>query len=229
MLRVGICCRESEEGRSLEQLVKTWGEQKRHITEVINCSSGEEVLIESEERGSFHVVFLDEILGDGTCGVEIAEKLRNSKERKNFCLIYLGENEYWSTRIVNTHPCMAYRKPLTKEKLYHSLDHAIRELDLRRLFTFRFRNVTYNINLGEVIYFASEKRKIRLVKRGGKEHIFYEKMDVLEKQVAQVDSFFRRIHQSFIINEEHVSAIRSRSVLMDNGDELPVSSFYKLH
>ena len=52
------------------------------------------------------------------------------------------------------------------------------------------------------------------------EHSFYSRVGDVE---AKLDGRFVRCHQSFIINLEHVSSMRSNSLIMDNGSVISVS------
>ena len=52
------------------------------------------------------------------------------------------------------------------------------------------------------------------------EYSFYSRVGDVE---SRLDDRFVRCHQSFIINLEHVSSMRSNSLTMDNGSVIPVS------
>ena len=104
------------------------------------------------------------------------------------------------------------------------LDQIIEEQEFfNESFAFRYNRITFNIDLKRVIYFASEKRRIRILMEDGREHVFYEKLDELEEMLSGYNHHFLRIHKSYLVNERQIEQYHSKNVVMRNGDVLAVS------
>ena len=56
-----------------------------------------------------------------------------------------------------------------------------------------------------------------------KQYVFYEKLDDLEKMLADYNNRFIRIHKSYLVNGRQIEHYLPGHVMMRNGDMLPVS------
>lgn len=74
-----------------------------------------------------------------------------------------------------------------------------------------------------ILYFASTARKVTLFTVDGGVD-FYAKMDDVYEQLDQ--SVFIRIHQSYIVNLNHINKISKNHVYMDDNEILPISKKY---
>ena len=73
------------------------------------------------------------------------------------------------------------------------------------------------------MYFEGDKRKIH-VYTTDENYSFYSKMSDLEKMVD--NTWFVRIHVSYIVNMDYVKIIYSDEIIMNNGIRLPISKKY---
>ena len=64
---------------------------------------------------------------------------------------------------------------------------------------------------------------IRILMENDKEYVFYEKLDDLERILADYNNRFIRIHQSYLVNGRQIEQYLPGYVVMRNGDVLPVS------
>ena len=74
--------------------------------------------------------------------------------------------------------------------------------------------------MSQINYFESRGRKIKVV-TDDEIYEFYEKMDDLYERVK--DYNFLYIHKSYIVNNAHIKHFTAKSVVMGNGEEVPVS------
>ena len=91
---------------------------------------------------------------------------------------------------------------------------------------FEFQNGRdyYYISFGNIIYFESKGRKIKLVAEGAEKE-FYGAIKELEKKLPKD---FLPIHQSYVINRNHVVRYAYETVEMDNGTILSISKAYRV-
>ena len=76
----------------------------------------------------------------------------------------------------------------------------------------------------DIMYFEGDKRKVN-VYLPEETYSFYSKMSDIEKMVD--NSWFVRIHVSFIVNMDYVKAIYTDEIVLNNGIHLPVSRKYQ--
>ena len=73
----------------------------------------------------------------------------------------------------------------------------------------------------DILFFESDRRKVRLVAAGGREETFYDKLDNVEERLKKED--FVRCHQSYFVNARKIDTIRGGELVMSDGSVLPVS------
>lgn len=223
MLRIAVCSEKAAYGELIEQSVKEWALQRQLNIQTRNFESGEEILADIEQTGYFDIILMDTALKGNINGMDTAERIRQIYEY--FCLIFISGNKKYDKKIFELHPMRYLEKPVVKGKLFEGLDWAVDNYRfLYEIFAFRFRGVTYCIRLREVLYFASDRRVIRICMENGSEYMFYEKLDELEKKLQKYTIRFFRIHQSYLINGRQVEQHRPKSVIMRNKEMIPVST-----
>lgn len=222
MLRIAICSETMACGKLIEKSVGEWALRQKINIEEKTFDHGEEILADIEQTGYFDIVLMDTILKGNLNGIDTAKEIRQLY--KYFCLIFISGHGGYDNRIFDLHPFHCLEKPVAKGKLFESLNGVIESYRLlNETFVFRFNGMNYCIRLQEVVYFASDRRRIRICMENGSEYIFYEKMDQLEKRIQKHSVKFFRIHQSYLINGKQVEQYQSKYVIMRNRKMIPVS------
>lgn len=221
MIRVGVCDDVQIYVEALSGCIEDWAEIRNVHVQLEKFRSGEEVLLDLEQQGDFAAVFLD-IEMNGINGIKTAVKLR--EKNRLVSIVFVSGYEQYFKEMFKVYPFLFIEKPISGQKVFQVLDQIVEEQMLfNESFTFRYNRTTFNIDLRRVLYFASEKRMIRVLMEDGREHVFYEKLDELEKILEEYNHHFVRIHQSFLVNERQIEQYHSRSIVMRNGDVLAVS------
>ena len=93
-------------------------------------------------------------------------------------------------------------------------------------FTVKVRGATYLLPYSQILYFESNSKKI-IVRKGAQEYEFY---GSLEQISAEAPGFFLRVHKSFCINLNHVSAANynEKILIMSDDSAIPFSRTYRL-
>ncbi len=221
MMRIGVCDDISFYVEELSACIASWAQQRNINVRIEKFATGEEVLFDLEGRGDFAVMFMDIELG-GINGIEAALRLREKNRLAS--IVFVTQYENYLKETFCLYPCQFVEKPISRQKICRVLDRAAREQKIYyETFFFRRNRITFNIPLRQVLYFASDRRTIRIIMEGGKEHVFYEKLDRLEQRLSGYNHYFLRIHQSYLINKRQVEQFHSKHIVMRNGDILAVS------
>ena len=77
----------------------------------------------------------------------------------------------------------------------------------------------YYVSQGDIIYFESQGRKLRLVTTDGT----YEFYGRIKEVIKKLSDDFMTIHQSFVINKARVRHYTYETAEMENGDILTIS------
>lgn len=118
-------------------------------------------------------------------------------------------------------PCQGYeRKELWRA--YHHAFSLIQDDDSSIIFYRRPQYVSKP--LCNVLYFASEARRIHMFSID-EEETFYYKMNDLEEYLQTKNYSFIRIHQSYLVNISYIQRFDRYSIQLRSGEELKISSF----
>lgn len=225
MLRIAVCDEIFLDAQMLTAMVKEWGRERRLNICVETFYNGEEVLWELENSGGFHAVFLD-VGMSGMGGVETAVRLRQSERYVN--IIFLSRCGNYFRQMFEVYPCYYIEKPVAEKRVAEILDRTVDEHRYRYAgYYFRYKRRNYHILLRKVLYFSSEKRRIRIVMEDGREYFFYKKLDAVEQQLADYEIEFIRIHKSFLVNSGQVEQFCFNYVMLHNGERVAVSQEYR--
>lgn len=220
MLRIGIC-------DDVAEIVEYHAEQVYRImrqlgmnVDIRKCYTSNELLMEIEDNGSFHLILLD-IEMDYLNGIDAAKRIRNLDPY--VVLIFVSAYDQYCKEAISVQPFAYLDKPVTYSKMKKVIEEAYdRQIEAGENFTFRINRVYHSIDLKSVYYFRSELRKIYIV--GKKQECwFYGKLDQIEGILQHKRHAFLRIHKSFLVNCRYIASYSYEKIMMQNGDELEVS------
>lgn len=93
---------------------------------------------------------------------------------------------------------------------------------MEKKLTVRSRGAVVAVPLDSIVYLENEGRKIRLHTQQG-EYLFY---GTFREVLPQLDGNFFLCSRSYILNREHIQAMRNHGqyeIIMDNGDHISLS------
>lgn len=223
MLRIAICEDAKDYGERLAGIVERWAMQRQINIQLKKFISGEELLADVEVTGYFDIVLLDIVFERGIDGLTVAKKIKELYE--HFCLIFISQYDNYYKEVFHIHPFQYLEKSSSEKKIIESLEQAERDFRyLNEIYVFRYKGMTYSIQLQDVMYFSSDKRVIRVLMQNGDEYFFYKKLDELEGQMQKYNTKFLRIHKSYLVNGWQILQYHPKFVVMRNKERLPISS-----
>lgn len=223
MLRIAICDDAKDYGERLAGIVEKWAVQRKLNIQLKKFISGEELLADIEETGYFDIVLLDIVFECGIDGLTVAKRIKELY--KHFCLIFISQYDSYYKEVFHIHPFQYLEKSSSEKKIIECLERAEKDFRyLNEIYVFRFKGMTYSIQLQDVLYFSSDKRVVRVLMKDGDEYIFYKKLDEIEEQIKKYNSIFLRIHKSYLVNGRQILQYHPKYVVVRNKDMLPVST-----
>lgn len=223
MYSIGICDDGTNICASLEEMVVQYAEKSKRKMDVQVWYTGEALCRYLEQGGHLDILFLDIELIKLT-GIEVGDFIRNKMEERGMQIIYISNKSSYAQELFKTQPMDFLVKPITMQQIEDSLELAIKLLE-KNAERFEFQNGRnyYYISYGEIIYFESEGRKIKIVAVDADKE-FYGAIGELEKKLTKD---FLKIHQSYVVNKTHVVKYTYETAEMDNGTILSISKAYR--
>lgn len=175
------------------------------------------------EKRAFQLLILDVKL-EGMSGIEFARKLRRQRERVGI-LFLTGYECFWKEAL-RARPIQYLLKPLKREELKEVL---LEEWDFNhrpQTVVFQGGGRVLKLRLEAILYVEScGNHRIQICMTDRTEDFF---MTLVEAERVLSSGSFRRCHNSYLVNMEHVEKLTPTALCMDNGAKLPVGrSSYK--
>lgn len=219
MLRIGICDDLADARLVLRSALERILDTRNVPAQYFEFSSGETLLQwYGRHAGELDLLFLDMELREMD-GMETARRLRAADEGLQLVFVTGYADHVFDGYSVGA---LGYlMKPPRNEQLESVLDRAqaalVRQLD--QAYICRSGETYYRIPMGNILYFASDRRQVECV-TPDRTYIFYGKLDAV---AADVGSRFVRIHQRYLVRAGAVARLESGEVTLQDGTRLPVS------
>lgn len=223
MLKVAICDDDDIFCGMLRKMVAIYFARCNieHSVEIYH--SPENIRFDLSEGKMFDVVFLDiEFEEQKEDGVALAKYMREVLRDEYSEIVYVSAQEKHAMKLFQTRPLHFLIKPVEDKEIAHVLDKVVRIREVRqKSFTYKVGTMRYCVELGKILYFDSEGRKVRIVCNDNQEHLFYGKISNIEHELRH-DNFFSP-HKSYVVNYFCVEQWGKNNLIVSNGDDIPIS------
>jgi DNA-binding LytR/AlgR family response regulator len=220
MYNIGICDDDKILCSEIEQWILNRSMHDFENIETDVFLSGEDLLKHLELGKTLDLLFLDIELGKIN-GVEAGRYIRKNLSNETMHIVYISAKQGYAMDLFDNRPLNFLVKPLKKEKLFESIDMAMKLSNISNsCFEFQFKGKHSKVLFKDIIYFYSENRKIK-VKLRVNDFEFYGKIADLINQVPA--SCFIQIHKSYLVNSDHIVDYVYSSIMMTNGENLSIS------
>ena len=181
-----------------------------------------EDLCESFAQTHFDLIFLDIEL-TGINGVGVGQMLRQMSQ--DVQIIYVSSKEEYAMQLFRNRPFDLLVKPVTQGRLNALMDEYFRVFPPEdRYFSYTVDRQKAEIAVSRILYFESIRKQLRMVTAEGDILIYGKLSDILALRFSRQ---FLRIHQSFLVNTQHIAAFRYGEITLTNGTVLPISRSYQ--
>lgn len=223
MYRIGICDDDKELCSGLEEQLYRIAKELSVKLEVEAWYSGEGILKDLGNGTQLDLLFLDIELVQKD-GVSVGQFIRGDMEDLQTHIVYISSKQGYAMQLFKIQPLDFLIKPLSDGQIREVLVRSMRQKEsLRVCFEYRKGSAVFRVPTGDILYFSSMDKKIRLVTRETEEEFYGKLKNILEGLPAD----FMMIHQSHIINRLYVSEYAYDSVTMSDGTVLSISKPYR--
>lgn len=223
MYRIGICDDAESVCTSLKEMILKFAHTHHVPVKTETWHTGEELCQYLKAEGQIDLLFLDIVLFEMS-GVEVGDFIRNYLEDRKMQIVYISEKPSYALELFRTQPMEFLVKPIMQEQMDRCLKLAVKLIGRnRKTFVCQNGKETFNIPCGEIFYFTSEGRKVKIFTVYGVREFYGKLKDVLKEVPEQ----FLVIHKSYIVNRERVFRYTYESVAFADGTRLPISKAHR--
>lgn len=221
MLKIAICDDDIQFCKTLRQMIQYEMQARDMVSETEVFLTGEEMCRAFAAR-HFDLIFLDIELA-GINGVSVGHILRQTAQ--DMQLVYVSAKEEYAMQLFQNRPFDFLVKPITAQRLHALFDEYFRVFPPEeQYYSFTADRRRQQIAVNSILYFESLRKQIRIV-TASQEILVYAKIsDILAEPFS---SRFLRIHQSFLVNIQHITEFRYGEITLSGGIVLPISRSYQ--
>lgn len=174
-----------------------------------------------DNAGEVNIVLLDIKLKDGS-GIDLAKKVLH--HQPNSQIIFMSGYDRYYLDVYDVEHVYFLQKPIDENFLRKAVLRAMEHIQDMSLNSFVVSNKdgAYRISYNDILYFENELRKIH-VHTIDKKISYYGRFEDLQDQL---DSRFKRCHNSYIVNISKVKELKEKKFQFENGGIVPISRTY---
>lgn len=219
MYHIGICDDGINICTSIENMLLQCGAEKNLQLDINIWYTGEGLKDYLEQGNHLDILFLDIELFRMT-GIEVGDYIRNQLDDMGMQIIYISGKASYAQQLFRTQPLDFLVKPVSQSRIRDVLEMAVRVLKKKNeRFEFRQGKDYYYVPMGDIVYFGSEGRKVKIVTMK-ETYEFYGRLKEIAKGLSED---FIVIHQSYIVNEEYIFRYTYEMVELTDGTILTIS------
>ena len=219
MYHIGICDDGINICTSIENMLLQCGAEKNIQLDINIWYTGEGLKDYLERGNHLDILFLDIELFRMTV-IEVGDYIRNRLDDMGMQIIYISGKASYAQQLFRTQPLDFLVKPISQNRIRDVLETAVRVLKKKNeRFEFRQGKDYYYVPMGDIVYFGSEGRKVKIVTMNDT-YEFYGRLKEIAKRLSED---FIVIHQSYIVSEEYIFRYTYEMVELTDGTILTIS------
>lgn len=224
MLKIGVCDDDEKFAFELEGYILKYAERNNFKVDTQTFTQAQDLINYIKFEDMFDILFLDIELGK-VSGVDIGKYLRSDLDIQGMQIVFVSVKENYAMQLFDVHPLNFLIKPIKYKKIEQIMSEYGRLYKFQcNYFEYSIRKEKYMVDEQSILYFQSCGKKIYMVTQRDKKEFYGKLSDVFSK----LNSFsFCTVHKSYIVNMKYISEYCNNSVLMVNGDIIPVSRAMK--
>ncbi|MFI3176162.1 MAG: LytTR family DNA-binding domain-containing protein [Eubacteriales bacterium] len=221
MMKIAICDDEPRAAEEIRILLQALQKKYDLVLSVEVFHRAATVLKERNSKTEYDLYYLD-IEMRYMDGIELARNIR--KHHKFAKIIYVTSYENYAVQTFEVQPFQFMIKPINESLFEQYFLQVYKEYQSKDTFYhYSFNKVHYRKLVKDIAYFYSNRRIITMVDYESHTHKFTGKLNEVEKDIAAKNRFLR-IHQSYLVNYDHIQQISADKIQLVDGTILTISS-----
>lgn len=220
MFRIAVCDDEKPFRDSVKEYVEKYLSEKDISYEIDTFASGKEFLELGIELVQYDIIFLD-INMDEIDGIVTAQKIREYSSEVYIVFVTAYINYSLEGYKVGAARYLLKNNINFDDSIYECMDTILHKMNFVVLKkNFKFNECEKEVPVERILYIESNLHKLEF-------HIMEDKLKVYtlygtlnEVEQEMIDFSFLRIHQSFLVNLNHIKSVTGYKVILSNNQEL---------
>lgn len=222
---VALCDTQRSDAEACSGIIKEWLADSDNAGARLSVFADISEVREKLADGFGADIYIVGISSHSAGGIELARIIR--LRQPDVPLIFIAGTKNFAYEAYELHALRYIPRPVQRDELVSALELA--DLLCRTLpantVSVRMTGETRNINSDDVVFVENNVRSMRYVLRDGSSLTGTRRNVSFEEYFAPLlqSGRFVQTHKSFIINLRYIRAVKSTSVVMTNGVQVPIS------
>lgn len=219
MIKLFICDDDAGERKKIENNLIAYMASNQSVSiDYSVFSSPYEMLFEAEKSGSPDIVLLDIYMSE-MMGLDCARALKRLGGRTD--ILFITSSSDYALDAFSIHAFDYIKKPYTQEKFDSSLERAVKDKALREWILLSADGVTHRVDIEDILYVETvDKRRLFSLKSGEVLKVWLTSKEL--EDLLLTHRGIIRCGSSYIINLQNTRCFSKNSLVMTNGDLIPV-------
>lgn len=214
-LRIAICEDKPEHLAASHEILRQHTDQTEPLFYLY--TSGKTLLSDMEQGKGIDVLFCDIRMQDMN-GIDVGNAARKYNDK--LILVYLTAYPEYAIQAYETRAFRYLLKPLSVESARDIMAAVARESSQYRKLVFKDWDTVHFVEISDIIYMEANN-KCTFAYTASKE--YSSKTSLNEYESALEQNGFFRIHRKYLVNSFYVRELRSATLVLTNGVELPIA------
>lgn len=219
MYKIGICDDEKITCSELEDIIDEFFKLRGECCDIQVWYTAES-LRNDMEKFRPDLLFLDiEFPTDN--GISVGKYIREVLGDDTMNIVFISHKTNYAMELFQIHPYDFLVKPIQKNLVHTTIIKILKLEEVQnKEFRYTYNKVDYCIPYGEILFFSSCNRQVRIHKRNGEELCYYGKLsDIARKLPFQ----FACISKSYIVNMKHIISWKYDAVTLEDTTTLRIA------
>lgn len=219
MIQICICDDKKNTIKDLEKQLWVYAQEKSLDINVVYFSSPSTLYTYMQQNNPVNIIFMDLEFGvQSEDGILWSTRIHKEFPQTLVMILTAYEQRYKEGFIARAFRFMT--KPFEYEELCKNMDACLEELKFYKIILVSSRGNTQKIPINEILYFIAQPGGSE-IKTIQSTHYCDESLKQWELKISS--TLFFRCHKKYLVNLNAITKIKNHSVLLSNGEELPVS------
>ena len=219
MIQICICDDQRNTVKNLEKQLLIYAQEKSLDINIFYFSTPSTLYTYMQQNNLVNIIFMDlEFGSQSEDGILWSTKIHHEFPQTLILILTAYEHRYKEGYVAKAFRYMT--KPFDYEELHKNMDACLDELKLYKIILVSSRGNTQKIQINEILYFIAQP--------GGSEIKTIQTTHYCDESLKQWEiktssGLFFRCHKKYLVNLNAITKIKNHSILLSNGEELPVS------
>ena len=221
MLKLALCDDNMKELSDMITLVEEYRDTRHLDCQYLVFHNGFELIPLLEKGEQFDLYCLDIIMPAFT-GIDLAKEIRQFD--KNAQIIFFTSSPEYALESYSVQAINYILKPITKEKVFVSLDAALERLtkEEEASMILKTRNGIQKILLSNLLYVEAMGKKVLYYLVSGRMVECSESFSSVCEHLQDKGGFVRT-HRSYLVNMRYIDLLSSTQITLQNGAQIPIA------